>query len=710
MAGKITDQVIEEIRARVDIVELIGARMTLKKSGATFKGCCPFHHEKTPSFHVNPVRQTYHCFGCGEHGDVFKFLEKQDGLAFIDAVKTLADRVGVVLQESTDYNAQNRNLLYAIHAELAAFYQRCLKQTQEAEPARLYLSTRKLTDEVVERFGIGYAPTRPRDAVLQWAKKHNYTPEQLVSAGILSPPNRPDRPDDYFDRFRGRLMFPICDRQGRVVAFSGRILDAHSHPAKYVNSPETDIFTKSRVLYALDKAAAKIVKHPRREAIICEGQIDVIRCHASGFETAVASQGTAFTKEHVSLLKKHADSVVLVFDGDGAGRKAALRTGALFLEEEIPVRVAVLPPGDDPDSLLRDKGPAPFRELLDNAQSITAFQVDTLLKAETQPDSIDAVNRVTRGVIEMLAACPNAVQRAHLLEEAAHLLHLPYSAFEEDLERQREALSRKAAYAESFHKEKPAAKSAQPPRDQTPPHPDREDRPPLADDGLTPEDAAVDTELPELDEPTPEPPSRTEHLLCELVVEHEHDAEVLDLVERHLPLDVISHPFARALVDAVLAQRHTGEDRLALLFQSVEPAWKPLFNELLVHKRKMLSAREMTKAEAAQDLITALWVLRFKEERGRLCATSSPDNDGRRLQLSCLIKQLETLPWEKACRLMAATPSGAVTPATSRSGQPASARAAEGAEPCGHAADSASGADDPEEFPPSEYPPDERLD
>ncbi len=706
MAGKITSQVIEEIRARIDIVELIGARMTLKKSGGTFKGCCPFHHEKTPSFHVNPVRQTYHCFGCGEHGDVFKFLEKQDGLTFIDAVKTLAEKVGVVIQEGTDYNAQNRNRLYAIHAELAAFYQRCLKQTKEAEPARRYLSERKLTDEVAEHFGIGFAPTRPRDALLQWAKKHGYTPEDLVSAGVLSPPNRPDRPDDYFDRFRGRIMFPICDRQGRVVAFSGRILDPKSHPAKYVNSPETDIFTKSRVLYALDKAAAKIVKHPRREAIICEGQIDVIRCHASGFETAVASQGTAFTQEHVSLLKKQADSVVLVFDGDSAGRKAALRTGALFLEAEIPVRVAVLPAGEDPDSLLRDKGPAPFRELLDDAPSITAFQVDTLLQAEAQPDSIDAVNRVSRGVIEMLAACPNAVQRAHLLEEAAHLLHLPYSAFEEDLERQRESLSRKAAYAESTHKAAAFTKPSAPHHVQL--SPEAEDRPPILDDEMVPEDAFGDSETPIFDEaePAPEPPSRTERLLCELVVEHEHDEEVLSLVEHHLPLDVIRHPFARDLVDAVLAQRHTGEDRLAHLFQTVDAAWKPLFNDLLVHKRKMLSAREMTKAEAAQDLISALWVARFKEERGHLSASSSPENDARRLQLSCLIKQIETSPWEKACRMMIASP---VKPETSQSGPPASASEPV-AEPSGHAADSASAADGPEEFPPSEYPLDEMLD
>ena len=690
MAGKITEQVIEEIRARVDIVELIGARMTLKKSGATFKGCCPFHHEKTPSFHVNPVKQFYHCFGCGEHGDVFKFLEKQDGLTFMDAVRTLADRVGVTLREDTDYHAQARNLLYAIHVELAAFYQRCLKQTREAEAARTYLSSRKLTDEVVERFGIGYAPAAPRDAVLQWAAKHSYTPEQLVAAGILTPPKNPDKPDDYYDRFRGRLMFPICDRQGRVVAFSGRILDAKSHPAKYVNSPETDIFTKSRVLYALDKAAAKIVKHPRREAIICEGQIDVIRCHACGFETAVASQGTAFTKEHVSLLKKHADSVVLVFDGDSAGRKAALRTGALFLEEEIPVRVAALPKGDDPDSMLRDRGPEPFRALLESAASITAFQIDTLRQAETQPDSIDAVNRVARGVIEMLGACPNAVQRSHLLEEAAHLLHLPASAFEEDLERHREALSRKAAYAASFKEPAPAAPSR--PAGAAPAPAADDDRPPLNDD-FAPGGDGSEPAPPE--EPAPEPPSRAEYLLCEFLVEHERDEAVLELVERHLPLDLVPHPFARAVVEALLAQRRTGEDRLAGLGRTAEAAWQPLLGSLIANKQKMLSAREATPLEAARDLITRLWVQSLKRVRGGLDAASTPENAARRFDLSLLIKSLETQPWEKASRLMSAGPTAALSPGAAPDGLTPAARgpAAAGAGPSAHAADSASATD-----------------
>jgi DNA primase len=708
MSTKVTDHVIEEIRARVDIVELIGARMTLKKAGGTFKGCCPFHNEKTPSFNVNPVKQFYHCFGCGEHGDIFTFLMKQDGLSFMDAVRTLADRAGVAITQEVDYNAQNRNLLYAIHAELAAFYQRCLKQTQEAEIARRYLSSRKLSEEVVALFGIGYAPERPHDVLLQWGKKYSYSPEQLVAAGILTPPNKPDRPDDYYDRFRGRLMFPICDRQGRVVAFSARLLKERKNTGKYVNSPETDIFTKSRVLYALDKAAAKIVKHPRREAIICEGQIDVIRCHSAGFETAVASQGTAFTKEHVSLLKKHADSVVLVFDGDSAGRKAALRTGALFLEEEVPVRVAVLPTGDDPDSIIRDKGPDVFRELLENAQSITTFQIESLRQLETQPDSIDALNRVTRDVLDMLAACPGAVLRSRLLQEASALLHIPYSALEDDLEKHREALRSRAAVAASY---KDASSAAAAPSQAPYPAdaPGSDERPPLSDD-FSPESDS-DQGFEHLDAPAPEPPSRTEYLLCEFLIEHEHDAEVLDLVESHLPLDIIPHPFARSVVDTLITQRLRGGDRLAELCKTTDPAWQPLLGSLLANKQKMLSAREMTSGEAARDFITAVWVMRFKQERGRLSADSSTENDRQRFSLSCLIKSLETQPWEQACKLMTTATSAAVRPEAPQDGQTVSGQADAGGAAAGlsgHGGGSASGASDPEEFPPSEYPPDER--
>ena len=640
MSGKITSQIIEEIRARVDIVDLIGARITLKKAGTSFKGCCPFHNEKTPSFHVNPAKQFYHCFGCGESGDVFTFLMKQDGLSFTDAVRMLAERVGVVIEEQYDEKAHARKLLYAIHTELTSFYQRCLRQTKAAKAARDYLSQRKISESVIESFGIGYAPVSPKNSILQWAAKHNFTPDQLVAAGVLCPPNEQAAADDFYDRFSGRLMFPIHDRPGRVVAFSGRLLAERRKAAKYVNSPETDIFTKSRVLYALDKAAPRIVKHPRREAIICEGQIDVIRCHDSGFDTAVAAQGTAFTKEHVRLLKRYADSVVLVFDGDSAGRKAALRTGALFLEEEIPVRVAVLPKGEDPDSILRDRDTSVFSELLETADSITAFQIKAFREDENQPDSIDALKRITRDVFEVLSGCDGAVLRTRLLQEAAELLHLPYSALEEDLEKHREADRQRAAYAASFKSQDTGT-------------------PQTSEQTHTTHFGLQETHRPDADasnhlneNPALEPPSNYESSLCELLVENEHDIAVLGLVDEFLPEHMIEHPFARLLIRTLVEQCHTGDDLLARLHSTVEPCWLPLLEDLLTHKHKMLGAKEMTKEDAARDLIIRIWIARIKTKRDRIDLASTAENDAERLTLSTLMKKLEILPWESACLLI----------------------------------------------------------
>ncbi len=264
MARYFTDQTLEEIRRRIDIVELIGARVTLKRSGAAFKARCPFHNEKTPSFVVNPARRSYHCFGCNAHGDIFKFLMQADGLTFTDAVRTLAARAAVKLDVRTDHEAAAREVLYRLHAELAAFYARCLKTSAEARPARDYLARRRLDGETIERFGIGYAPAEPRDALLRWAAKSGFSPEHLVAGGLLAPPREEGRDDDYYDRFRGRLMFPIRDATGRVIAFSGRVLDPAAHPAKYLNSPDTPIFQKGRVLYALDLARAAIVRGARR--------------------------------------------------------------------------------------------------------------------------------------------------------------------------------------------------------------------------------------------------------------------------------------------------------------------------------------------------------------------------------------------------------------------------------------------------------------
>jgi DNA primase len=698
MAGMFTEAVLNEIKARVDIVDLIGSRMTLKRAGSDFKGCCPFHHEKTPSFVVHPDEQFYKCFGCGEAGDAFKFLMKMDGLTFQDAVQTLADRVGVAVEKGVDDSAKKRrDLLLAIHAELAAFYRRCLLHPalKEAEPARRYLETRRLSGDTAESFGIGYAPAR-YGTLLKWAAKHGYSAAQLVEAGVLAPPKEGGAPDDLYDRFCGRLMFPIRDARGRVVAFSGRILEAKAHVGKYVNSPETGIFTKGRVLYALDKAAKHIVKHPRREAIVCEGQIDVIRCHACGFETAVASQGTAFTEDQTRLLKKYADCAVLVFDGDDAGRKAALKTGRLFLAEDMPVRVAVPPPGEDPDSLLREKGPDAFRDLLDRAVSLAAFQIDTLRRAEKSPDSIDAVKRMSDAALDTVAACSGAVLRAALLQELALLLHLPLTALETQLERHAARESRSQRSEVGGRRSEVGGRRSEV-GDQK------------SETGN--QKSEIDEDSPLDAPPAPEPPSRNEILLCEFLIEHEHDDAVLALVERHLPPDLISHSLARAVVDALLAQRRSGGDRLAELCRAAAPAWQPLLRSMLANAQKMLGAKEMTKDEAVRDYIRRMWITGIERRRGLLPAVGTPETENEGLRLSSLIKELKTKPWERIAGLMTAEGSpasgrGVLTPAAC----PPAAAGAAAAASSARAADTASGAGDPEEFPPSEYPPDETPD
>ncbi|MBQ9430954.1 MAG: DNA primase [Kiritimatiellae bacterium] len=630
------EQILEEIKSRLPIEDVIGNRIQLKRSGSSLVGCCPFHQEKTPSFHVNSGKQFYHCFGCGESGDIFKFLMRYEGLTFQDAVERLAAQAGVKLVVTDNPKAKLRARLYSLNADLAAFYQRCLSQTAEAAPARDYLAKRKLSDAVVEAFGIGYAPAKSKNCLLTWADKHGYTPEEMVAAGVLSEPKNSRAPNDYFDRFRGRLMFPIRDTQGRVVAFSGRILDTKAHPAKYVNSPETEVFTKGRVLYALDRAAAPITKHPRREVIVCEGQIDVIRCHASGFDTAIASQGTAFTPDHVKLVKRYADCAVLVFDGDNAGRKAALRTGALFLAESIPVRVAALPPGDDPDSMLRDRGPQPFQELLDGASSITEFQIETLRHGESSPDSIDAVNRISRKVLEMLSGCPAATLRSRLLQEASDLLHLPFSALEEDLDQLREQQQKRAAqkieWAKDAHSESRNIQT------------DQYD--------LPTEDVPGTAEDFEPGEVPPDPPPLNERLLCELLIECEHQRNVLELIRAHLPVDMVTHPFAQSLMETIFKELDGGEDLLPQFCQSADPKWQPLIAELTAGSQKLLCAQEISPEEAAKDLITAIWIAHTEKLRGQLNNESSPVNDAQRLRLTCLIKSLRNLPWDKSVKLM----------------------------------------------------------
>ncbi|MCQ2389351.1 MAG: DNA primase [Kiritimatiellae bacterium] len=624
---------LEEIKARVDLADLIGSRTQLRRAGRDYKACCPFHHEKTPSFVVHPDKGFYHCFGCGEHGDCFTFLMKQDGLTFMEAVKQLAQQTGVQVEEKEDPEAGLRKRLYALHAELAAFYRRCLLQAPEAQPARDYLASREIPDETAEAFLVGYAPARA-EAMLKWAEKHKFTPEELEAAGVLLPPRQPG--DRWFHRFGGRLVFSIKDRSGRVVAFSARILTNDKKKAKYVNSPETAVFKKSNVLYAFDRAAGEIVKAPRREAIVCEGQIDVIRCHACGFATAVASEGTAFTEEHVRLLKKCADSVVLVFDGDAAGRKATVKTGGLFLAAEMPVRVASLPSPEDPDSFLRKEGAEAFRAILDKGESITSFQVRTLREAEANPGTIDAVSRVSRAALETIAKCPSAVMRAALLQEAASLLKLPQSALEEDLAKIQAAAKNGGLRAP--RSEPPRAASAA-------------DVPAAATvRGDAPEPPPPDEDA---GSPANNPPSAREMAFMEFLFENERDPDLAALVAQCAPEGLFAHPFTRGFVRAWLAAAKSGGDEIAELRDALPPAECAWLDAVLLGTQRA-SMSELGPVEILQDFLRQLWTDRVRRQLGALDAASTPGNDRRRLELTMLSRKFQRDRWETLAPLMAA--------------------------------------------------------
>jgi len=648
--ARISDTVLEEIKARLPIEELIGSRLSLQRKGSVYKACCPFHQEKTPSFTVNPVRGRYHCFGCGADGDIFKFVQLQDGLTFGEAVRQLAERAGVTITAETDVQALLRNKLHEIYAGVAVFYQKCLA-LKSAEAARTYLVSRKIPEETVRRFGIGYAP-RQKDALLRWADKNGYSVDDMVDAGLLVPPNR-ENSDSYFDRFQGRLMFPICDHMGKVCAFSGRILDA-SHPAKYVNSPETPIFTKSKILYALDKAREKIIRNPKRQAIVCEGQIDVIRCHSAGFDTAVASQGTAFGEYHADLLKKYADTVVLAFDGDGAGIKAALKTGRLMLEREIPVRVVELPPGEDPDSFIREKGAAAFQICLDQAKSITAYQIEHLRAAEERPDDVDAVRRLAESVIETLVGCPGAVMRAHLLQEASGLLGLPLSALEEDLAKVKTALEQKKAYVRTAHETVETAVSS-------------DDVPPLSDpheyDDLDPDPMPHEPLEPVLRKSAGRSDSVCE-ALAELLLHHPRNQTLREMINTYLPPDIVPHPFTRRLVEFLLSE----ESRTGAVVppSGDNPVFAAYLDKLLTREERMQPAGEITPEEAAQDFIRQIWVSSLEIRRDQLKGATDATEVKLRMELTVFIKTIQTSSWENARKLL--TPNTPVLPVFTSAG------------------------------------------
>ena len=371
----VSQSTLEQIRAANDIVDIIGAHVPLKRNGANFVCLCPFHKEKSPSFNVNPSRQIFRCFGCGKGGDVFTFVKEYENLDFMDAVRRLAERARIPLEMDNDPAVRDqrsiKDQLLKLHEAITQRWQQCLAGEAAGQVAREYLERRGVHPDGVREFRVGAAPEAWDDTV-NWAKAKGFSPELCETAGLIL---RRDS-GGWYDRFRGRLIFPICDEQGRVIAFSGRVLQGDEKQAKYVNSPETPIFSKGRVLFALDKAKRSILDAGK--AILAEGQLDTIACHSAGIRNVVAPQGTAFTADQARVLKRYVDEVVLCFDGDKAGRDAVIRALDPLLAAGLAIRVASIPPPDDPDSWIRAHGAESFQALLNRAQGIFDFYLQGL--------------------------------------------------------------------------------------------------------------------------------------------------------------------------------------------------------------------------------------------------------------------------------------------------------------------------------------------
>ena len=634
MAKGITEATVEEIKARIDLADLIASYgIQVKTAGASKKACCPFHHEKTPSFNINESRGYYHCFGCGESGDAIKFVQKMEGLTFVEALKKLAEQCGVKIEEKEDPTAGKRKRLLALMAELAQFYHRCLGKTKEAEHAREYLKSRDLGEDVQEGFLIGYAPNG-MSTMMKWAEKYKYTAEEMSDAGVIKPPRGPG--DQGYHRFGGRLMFSIRDKQGRVVAFSGRQLVASKNSGKYVNSPETLIFKKSNVLFGFDKAAGNIAKSAHHEAIVCEGQIDTIRLHISGFPVAVASQGTAFTEEHVRMLKKVADQVVLVFDDDAAGHKATIRTAGLFLAAEMPVRVVSLPEGDDPDSYLRKHPPEDFQRLLDAAESIMSFQVRAERAKEANPGSIDAMARITKAVLNTIAQSKNAVIKAGMVGEAAKLLGVPSAALNEELGK--------------IKLQSPNHRIAESPKRLPTSVPTPVGGGPAAEDmGIEPEDFTDEEPIDEADFSGEDasaviPPPPRELALCAFLMTNEYDKTLDGMIGEFLPPKVFAHDFTRRFVETWRAEVVKNEDLLQAFAGRLEGHERTWFDSVLLGGSKTESS-EQSPMDILQGFVRSLWTEELKRERGSLSASDDADTVSRRMKLTEDIKRLPSVRW-----------------------------------------------------------------
>ncbi|OHB06016.1 MAG: DNA primase [Candidatus Zambryskibacteria bacterium RIFCSPLOWO2_01_FULL_47_14] len=415
---------VEKIKERLDIAEIIGGYVKLAKAGQSLKGRCPFHSEKTPSFFVSPARQSYYCFGCGAKGDIFTFVEQTEGLEFKEALKILADKAGVELQRYSPQSSVERSEKEKILEVLEVTESFFKEELEKNSEAKKYFKSRGISEESIKIWNLGYAPAEWR-ALYSHLLALGYKEEILFKAGLIKPVEKKSP----YDTFRDRLIFPLRDSSGNVIAFSGRALSKETEP-KYLNSPDSIVFKKHEVLYGLDKAKDKIRR--KDYAVLVEGQIDLVMSHQAGVDNAIASSGTAFTQHHLGRLKKLSKRIILAFDGDKAGASAAEKSAELALSLGLEVKVAKLPLNNDPADLAK-ADPAKWKNILREAKPAIEHFLDLAIEGEKDRRKLGKI--IEKKILSLLVLLESSIERSHFVSLIAKKTGIKEEVIWEDLKK-----------------------------------------------------------------------------------------------------------------------------------------------------------------------------------------------------------------------------------------------------------------------------------
>jgi DNA primase len=538
---RIPDTKIDDVRNASDIVDVISVHVPLKKRGKNYVGRCPFHQEKTPSFSVSPDKQMFYCFGCGKGGNVFTFVMEHDKVSFLEAVRTLADRAGIALpEEGTEDREQateNEGLYSACRVTAAHFVENLLR-TVEGKLALEYFRHRGFSDDTIRRFGLGYAMNGWDDAA-KFAEREKIDAGVMEKAGLIL---RRDDGSGYYDRFRGRAMFPIFSPTGRIIAFGARKMREDDPLGKYINSPETPIYNKSRNLYGLFQAREAL--RAKEYAILVEGYADLISVYQAGIENIVASSGTALTEEQIQLIGRYTKTITLVYDADSAGSKATMRGVDLVIENGLDVKVAELPAGDDPDSFVRKHGREAFQKLLDGAVSFLDFKAG-FFQAQGLLSTPEGKTRAVRSIVETIAKIKDELKRTFFVKTLAEKYDIYESVIFRELEKILGQQSTRARYEERREQEGSSARDGAP--------------------------------APKTDTAAPLPPAERDLLKVIL----EHGDPLVSFIFSHITPDTFGHPLARQLVDLVLARQGTEWDVTNLVSAVEDPALKNFVANIL---------------------------------------------------------------------------------------------------------------------------------